>query len=436
MKAVLVTLWCLAVAAQAAHWAVVLAGSNQYYNYRHQSDTCHAFQIARKNGIDPSRIIVMQYDDIANNNQNPYRGQIFNKPSTGPGVDVYAGCQKDYTGNTVSADSFINIITGNAAAMKGVGNGKVLNSTKDDNVFIFFTDHGGTGIIAFPVGPYLTSQRLNQALQTMNQKKMYNKLVFYLEACESGSMFEGLLPSNMNIYATTASNAVESSWGCYCPPEDVVNGKSLGSCLGDLYSVNWMEDSDAVGMDETLSQQFATVKQKTDQSHVMDYGDKTWTNTKIGEFQGEKKALADAATGKIPTSTKSQSIVESRDIPMHTFYYQYLRADKNNLQTSHALAQQLIDEVKARVAADNMFLNLAKAVVGNGHEAVFAMPSPTPITQFQCFDEVNRAVFDYCGGYSDYSLKYTRVVMNVCNYVNHEAAATQSIAATVKGLCM
>jgi legumain len=32
---------------------------------------------------------------------------------------------------------------------------------------------------------------------------------------ESGSMFEGVLPKNLNIYVTTASNAEESSWGCY-----------------------------------------------------------------------------------------------------------------------------------------------------------------------------------------------------------------------------
>jgi legumain len=57
-------------------------------------------------------------------------------------------------------------------------------------------------------------------------------------------MFEGLLPLNINIYATTAANSKESSWGTYCYPDDVVNGVHINSCLGDLYSVNWMEDSD------------------------------------------------------------------------------------------------------------------------------------------------------------------------------------------------
>ena len=32
-----------------------------------------------------------------------------------------------------------------------------------------------------------------------------------------------------------------------CAPDDMINGKEIGSCLGDLYSVVWMENSDAEG---------------------------------------------------------------------------------------------------------------------------------------------------------------------------------------------
>ena len=74
--------------------------------------------------------------------------------------------------------------------------------------------------------------------------------VIYLEACESGSMFDGILPKGLNIYAMTASKPDEASFGTYCG-----NGTShtpcfgqcsplefKGICLGDLYSVAWMED--------------------------------------------------------------------------------------------------------------------------------------------------------------------------------------------------
>jgi hypothetical protein len=66
--------------------------------------------------------------------------------------------------------------------------------------------------------------------------------VFYLEACESGSIFEGLLPEGWNVYVTTASNAEESSWGTYCPGFMPAPPPEFETCLGDLYSVAWMED--------------------------------------------------------------------------------------------------------------------------------------------------------------------------------------------------
>lgn len=52
------------------------------------------------------------------------------------------------------------------------------------------------------------------------------------------------LPNNTKIYALSAASPSESSWGTYCSPDDVVSGKHIGSCLGDLFSVNFIEDID------------------------------------------------------------------------------------------------------------------------------------------------------------------------------------------------
>jgi len=38
-------------AAASDHWAVLVAGSNTYGNYRHQADVAHAYQIVRGQGI-------------------------------------------------------------------------------------------------------------------------------------------------------------------------------------------------------------------------------------------------------------------------------------------------------------------------------------------------------------------------------------------------
>ena len=56
-------------------------------------------------------------------------------------------------------------------------------------------------------------------------------------------MFDSF-PTNLNIYVVTAADANQSSWGTYCPPDDFVNGTDINSCLGDTFSINWMQDTD------------------------------------------------------------------------------------------------------------------------------------------------------------------------------------------------
>uniref|UniRef100_A0A8C2BX51 Legumain n=1 Tax=Cyprinus carpio TaxID=7962 RepID=A0A8C2BX51_CYPCA len=81
--------------ANGKQWVMLVAGSNTWENYRHQANVCHAYQIVHQNGIPDEQIVVMMYDDIANNKKNPYPGKIINKPN---GPNVYPNVPKDYTG--------------------------------------------------------------------------------------------------------------------------------------------------------------------------------------------------------------------------------------------------------------------------------------------------------------------------------------------------
>ena len=139
--------------------------------------------------------------------------------------------------------------------------GRVLGSTAGGNVFVYYADHGAKGLVAMPANEKpVTAKDLQGALETMRSRDMYDRLVVYVEACESGSMFTGdLLANDTKVYATTAASGMESSWGCYCGTESKVDGKSLSTCLGDLYSVSWMENSDLDAPAETLAKQYLSL---------------------------------------------------------------------------------------------------------------------------------------------------------------------------------
>ena len=272
---------------------------------------------------------------------------------------------------------------------------------------------------------------LNAGLATMYQKKMYNKLVFYLEACEAGSVFDQQLSNTTGIYAVTASSTDESSFGTYCPGQEEMNGGSMVdgvdilSCLGDLFSVNWMEDSDRIGIDETLSAQYTTVRNLTDLSHVMQYGQTDWTYLPTGTFiggvvKGLRRLIHSADEADAVITHKNS--VPSRDVPMHLLYNQYKKAATP--ATRRAAMRKLALEVDMRAHVDGVFERFAELAVlaanqgGEKVEGLFDMPT-TPILHDSCMNEVEAVWRAECGGWNDYSTQYGGVIINACRMVNN-----------------
>ena len=252
------------------NWAVIIASSCGYDNYRHQADAFHAYQILIEQGMDPEKIIFMACDDIATAEENPFQGEIFNDPN---GDNVYDSDALDYRGEQLTAETFMAVMMGDKT---DAGGGKVLRSTIEDNVFVFFVDHGAPGILAFP-GPddkhpfsFFYADQLMDTLEYMYTHRMYKELVFYVEACEAGSMFVDL-PDDMNIYTMTASDEEVSSWAIYCDEEAIIEGKDLGTCLGDLFSINWMADTiQHRGQKRTLYDQYEYTKDQTAENEKLD----------------------------------------------------------------------------------------------------------------------------------------------------------------------
>eukprot|EP00928_Gymnodinium_smaydae_P099192 TRINITY_DN9397_c0_g3_i1.p1 TRINITY_DN9397_c0_g3~~TRINITY_DN9397_c0_g3_i1.p1 ORF type:complete len:531 (+),score=113.40 TRINITY_DN9397_c0_g3_i1:58-1650(+) len=410
------------------HWAVIMAGSNSYMNYRHQADACHAYQLAKKNGIPESQIIMLAYDDIADSRENPFPGQVFNKPN---GTDVYAGCKIDYRGKDVNRANFLKVLQGDASAP-----GPVLKSTAQDHVFVYFADHGGVGILGVPDGApggYIHAKDVNDALESMHSKGMYKELLFYVEACESGSIFKGLLKAP-NVYAITAANAAESSWGFYCPPQDVVSGKSIGSCLGDEFSIRWMEDSDVADFKkETVMQQVQKVTSLVKKSHVSQFGDSNSIGREsIGEFEGGQPLLKSTGDAAVPPShgDYSNSAVDSRDVEVHVAYYRMHNA--KTLEEKRAAQAALTALLAKRTAADEKFMRIAMAAVGDDKAKAQAMIDGDlhHLENVDCHVRSLEAVVDHCGPITDYTMRYSRLFANLCS-----ALPVGKVESAVKQVC-
>jgi legumain len=376
-------------------WAVLVAGSNSWFNYRHQADVCHAYHVLHNHGIPDERIIVMMYDDIAHNDQNPTPGVVINHIN---GSDVYHGVPLDYTKDLVTPKNFVKILTGQSVAG---GSGKMLKSGPNDHVFINFADHGAPGILAFPSGE-LTVQQLTKAISVMNSKKMYKKMVFYVEACESGSMFQGQLPSNINVYATTAADPHESSYACYYDD-------ARDTYLGDVYSVNWMEDSDKENLeDETLLNQFETVRGETNTSHVMEYGDLSMDDDVVGEFQGEK------ATPKITYPKTKYDAVPSPDVPL-ILKYRQLEKTTDKVKRS-ALQKELKMMTTGRKFVKQLFDRIALEATRDKIRARKVVEAKRSLVDTDCHHNVVKHFSQHCLSFSknSYVMRFVQVLVNMC----------------------
>ncbi|EAY99261.1 hypothetical protein OsI_21225 [Oryza sativa Indica Group] len=374
---------------EATRWAVLIAGSNGFYNYRHQADVCHAYQIMRKGGVEEQNIVVMMYDDIAHNPDNPRPGLIFNHPS---GPDVYAGVPKDYTGDDVNVNNFLAVLLGNRSALTGSGSGKVVASGPNDHVFVYYADHGGPGVLSMPAdGEYLYADDL------------------------------------------------ESSWGTYCPGDDHdAPAAEFDTCLGDLYSVAWMEDAEAHQegrLAETLRQQYRTVKNRTSDegtytlgSHVMQYGDMALAPQSLDlYYMDTSPATANdhklAAAGAKGSHSYTVS-VNQRDADLLYLWRKYRRAGEGTAEKVEA-RERLVQEMGRRSRVDRSVEMIGGLLLGGAkHKQQVVRERAALVEDWECLRSMVRTFEDQCGSLGQYGIKHMRSFANICNAgVPHHAMA-------------
>ncbi|XP_046848645.1 legumain-like [Xenia sp. Carnegie-2017] len=404
-------------------WVLIVAGSNTWENYRHQADVCHAYQIVHRNKIPDENIVVMMYDDIAHNKDNPTPGKIINKPH---GPDVYEGVVKDYTGADVTPKNFLNVLKGEKAAMSGIGSGKVIDSGPDDDVFVYFADHGAPGLLAFPdVAPPLTKKELLHALNFMHEKKKYNKMVLYVEACESGSMFAKKLPDDVKIFTTTAANPHESSYATYWD-------EYRETYLGDLYSISWMENSDKFNLSkETLQEQFYKVKKRTNLSHVQEYGDESISSNPVIDYQGEGKGSWKPAKDTKEYSTEDST--PSPEVPFVILERRLLKAtsQKEKIKIEEKIMSLLQERQKVRETVQRI---VERAIQDKGQRLRILEGRSGEVTQLNCHSDVVHAYSEKCFplGKNDAALRSVHVLANMCE----ERIPSAKLLSAIEEVCL
>ena len=189
----------------------------------------------------------------------------------------------------VNSDTFLAILRGERSKLTDKGSGKLLKSGPDDDIFVYFADHGGPEYVNFP-NSYLSAQALAKTFKFMHKKNLYKNLLFYLEACNSGSMFEDILPPDIGIMAVSASAPWQSSFACFY-------NETLNTFMGDVFSALWLQYAERSShkSQSVLEQILYVTKRSAQFSSTSVYGDLRVGNRSIGTFQGD----ADTHVGQV-----------------------------------------------------------------------------------------------------------------------------------------
>lgn len=235
---------------------------------------------------------------------------------------------------------------------------------------------------------------------------MYQKMVFYIEACESGSMMRHL-PSDINVYATTAANPTESSYACYYD-------EKRSTYLGDWYSVNWMEDSDVEDLTkETLHKQYQLVKSHTNTSHVMQYGNKSISSMKVMQFQGMKHKASSPIS--LPP-VKDLDLTPSPEVPLTIMKRKLMST--NDLQESRNLVEKIHRHLDARHVIEKSVQKIVSLIARSGAEAEGLLSERAELTAHDCYQAAVSHFRTHCFNWHsptyEYALRHLYVLVNLC----------------------
>ena len=393
--------------------AIIVAPRANWDDYGVQSETCRMYKDIVAGGVNPENIILMSTHKVSDADENPWPGDLYTDDSPdAPGKDYAHGCIEhiDYEEEFMTGDVMLAIMRGDTDKLKeltGMENPRALKSTEEDEVFMYFSSHGGRGRIV--VGETrVSAEELIDTIKYMHEHKMYKHFFFLMEACYSGSMFLDL-PRDINVYAMTAANDDFASYESHCPPYDVVNGKSMGTCLSCYFdnTIQWMiEGNTTCTLDEIHHHAYEEVCI----TGAMQFP------SKYGDIEGMGSMTIEQFTGPIPAGRMVQMNDENdipiakADIPAHLAKWKAIRATQENREKALANYERII-RLNAKREVEVMRLG---AALLNEKMANKAFTTSVKTYSSSCVTELAEALVTECGHSYPMSENTMNMLKNIC----------------------
>lgn len=250
-------------------WALIVAASSGWSNYRHQGDALQIYQLLKSCGYPDERIVLIIEDDIAYNAKNPDQGVITSHIS---GENLHQNVEVDYKMSSLDPSDISKILAG----QKSEKLRDVIEATKSDNVLVFWSGHGLPGQLVWNEDKSFTPEMMNYTMDKLSKEKRYRKMLWLIETCFAGSVAREAVGFD-GVMMVTASAENETS------KADVFSDY-LGVWTTNRFTTTLYEQLNA---DKNISLRELYIKlfRNTVGSHVTVYNNKQFDNLYTSTMQ-------------------------------------------------------------------------------------------------------------------------------------------------------
>jgi len=206
-------------------WVVIVATSRYWFNYRHTANGALVYRATRTLGVPDDHIIFMNALDVLDDSRNSNPGYIHFDAGYAEETWPSSEFDIDYTQEEVSAQSFLNIITGRPDPIF-IGRDQ-LNTNANSSILIYLAGHGGDEFFKFHDSEEMSAQDLALAFEEMHAKERYKEILLILDTCQAVTMANFITAPNI----VTLASSVRGENSYAYPTVD-----SLGVAIADRFT--------------------------------------------------------------------------------------------------------------------------------------------------------------------------------------------------------
>jgi len=177
------------------HWALLVAASKGWGNYRFQADVFAMYHILKKAGYTDDHIVLIMEDDLANSTDNKYEPGVIR--TSDDGENLYVAEAIDYKLSNLTPSDIGDILQGKRSERLP----HVIQAQPEDNVFVFWSSHGSPGSLDFGNTENMSYVQMEHILKQTPHRKM----LMAVEACYSGGLGQTCTGLPGVLFITAAS---------------------------------------------------------------------------------------------------------------------------------------------------------------------------------------------------------------------------------------